>query len=103
MRTSLRALALSTAGAALVALSGPLSAKTCNLTVDPVTIDTGDFTRDGIGYNGAFPGPVLHFKEGEEVTINVTNNLDSDTSIHEHGLILPNQQDGVPTISYPVH
>jgi len=34
------------------------------------------------------------------LTINVTNNLDSDTSIHWHGLILPYQQDGVPTISY---
>ena len=100
MRTSLRALALSTAGAALVALSGSVFAETYNLTVDPVTIDTGNFTRDGIGYNGASPGPVLRFKEGEEVTINVTNNLDTDTSIHWHGLILPYQQDGVPTISY---
>tara|TARA_Y100001934_G_C11862065_1_gene544640 strand:+ start:17 stop:490 length:474 start_codon:yes stop_codon:yes gene_type:complete len=34
------------------------------------------------------------------VTINVTNNLGTDTSIHWHGLILPYQQDGVPTISY---
>ncbi len=34
------------------------------------------------------------------MTINVTNNLGTDTSIHWHGLILPYQQDGVPTISY---
>ncbi len=33
-----------------------------NLTVDRITIDTGDFTRSGIGYNGASPGPVLRFK-----------------------------------------
>jgi L-ascorbate oxidase len=72
-----------------------------NLTVDRVTIDTGDFTRSGIGYNGASPGPVLRFQEGEEVTINVTNNLSESTSIHWHGLILPFQQDGVPGISYP--
>ena len=71
-----------------------------SLTVDPVTIDTGDFTKQGIGYNGASPGPVLRFKEGEDVTIKVTNNLSEKTSIHWHGLILPFQQDGVPGISY---
>lgn len=71
-----------------------------NLTVDKVTIDTGEFTKTGIGYNGATPGPVLRFKEGEDVTINVTNNLSESTSIHWHGLILPYQQDGVPGISY---
>ncbi|HET8849149.1 MAG TPA: copper resistance system multicopper oxidase [Marinobacter sp.] len=72
-----------------------------NITVDRVQIDTGDFVKEGIGYNGASPGPVLRFKEGEEVTINVTNNLDQMTSIHWHGLILPYDQDGVPGISFP--
>ena len=71
-----------------------------NITVDPVTIDTGSFIRQGVGYNGASPGPVLRFTEGEDVTINVTNNLSDSTSIHWHGLILPYQQDGVPGISY---
>ncbi|MEQ8318809.1 MAG: copper resistance system multicopper oxidase [Rhodospirillales bacterium] len=71
-----------------------------NLTVDPITIDTGEFSRSGIGYNGASPGPVLRFKEGEDVVINVKNNLVTPTSIHWHGLILPYQQDGVPGISY---
>jgi len=71
-----------------------------DLTVDNVIIDTGNFKKQGIGYNGASPGPVLRLQEGEDVTINVTNNLDEMTSIHWHGLILPYQQDGVPTISY---
>lgn len=71
-----------------------------NLTVDRVMIDTGNFVKEGIGYNGASPGPVLRFKEGEAVTINVTNNLDTTTSIHWHGLILPYQEDGVPGISF---
>jgi len=71
-----------------------------NITVDHVMIDTGDFVKEGIGYNGASPGPVLRFKEGETVTINVTNNLDEPTSIHWHGLILPFEQDGVPGISF---
>ncbi|MFO8140558.1 MAG: copper resistance system multicopper oxidase, partial [Marinobacter sp.] len=47
------------------------------------------------------PGPVMRFKEGENVRINVTNNLDEMTSIHWHGLILPFEQDGVPGISFP--
>jgi len=72
-----------------------------NLTVDRVEIDTGDFVKEGIGYNGKSPGPTLRFKEGEEVSINVTNNLDEMTSIHWHGLILPFEQDGVPGISFP--
>ncbi|MEH6562028.1 MAG: copper resistance system multicopper oxidase [Marinobacter sp.] len=71
-----------------------------NLTVDRVEIDTGEFVKEGVGYNGESPGPVLRFKEGEEVSINVTNNLDEETSIHWHGLILPFQQDGVPGISF---
>ena len=72
-----------------------------NLTVDNVKIDTGDFVKNGIGYNGKSPGPVLRFKEGEDVTINVTNNLDEMTSIHWHGIILPFEQDGVPGITFP--
>ena len=78
----------------------PSMAGVYNLTVDKVMIDTGSFTKEGIGYNGASPGPVLRFNEGENVTINVKNNLDDTTSIHWHGLILPYHQDGVPTISY---
>jgi L-ascorbate oxidase len=72
-----------------------------NLTVDRVEIDTGEFVKEGVGYNGKSPGPTLRFKEGEEVSINVTNNLDEMTSIHWHGLILPFEQDGVPGISFP--
>jgi CopA family copper-resistance protein len=71
-----------------------------NITVDEVLIDTGDFVKKGIGYNGTSPGPVLNFQEGEEVTINITNNLSDTTSIHWHGLILPYQMDGVPDISF---
>ena len=88
--------------AAGIALAPGLSiAKTYNLTVDKVLIDTGNFEKEGIGYNGKSPGPVLRFQEGEDVTINVTNNLDESTSIHWHGLILPFQMDGVPKISFP--
>ena len=76
-------------------------AGTYNLTVDRVQIETDKGIKTGIGYNGASPGPVLRFKEGENVIINVTNNLNEPTSIHWHGLILPFEMDGVPGISYP--
>jgi len=89
-------------GLALASVAGGSAlAGAYDLTVDRVKIDTGDFTRTGIGYNGASPGPVLRFKEGEDVVISVTNNLSESTSIHWHGLILPFEQDGVPGVSYP--
>ncbi|RBP21940.1 CopA family copper-resistance protein [Marinobacter pelagius] len=88
------------AGALALLLPVIAAAGEYSLTVDRVMIDTGDFVKEGIGYNGASPGPVLRFKEGESVTINVTNNLDEPTSIHWHGLILPFEQDGVPGISF---
>ena len=70
------------------------------LSVDYVTINTGDFSKIGVGYNGSSPGPTLRMKEGETATIKVTNNLDVETSIHWHGLIVPTDQDGVPGISF---
>ncbi len=51
--------------------------------------------------NGQLPGPVLRLKEGDTVTIRVTNKLDAMTSIHWHGLILEPEMDGVPGISFP--
>jgi L-ascorbate oxidase len=86
--------------AALLFVQESAVAGTYELTVDPAKIVTETFERTGIGYNGKTPGPVLRFKEGEEVTIKVKNNLDVATSIHWHGLILPYQMDGVPTISF---
>jgi CopA family copper-resistance protein len=49
--------------------------------------------------NNSLPAPLLRFKEGEDITLNVTNHLKESTSIHWHGLILPSEMDGVPNIS----
>ena len=46
--------------------------------------------------NGLLPGPTLRWKEGERVTLRVTNNLKEDSSIHWHGIILPSSMDGSP-------
>uniref|UniRef100_UPI0039773ADA multicopper oxidase domain-containing protein n=1 Tax=Nonlabens sp. Ci31 TaxID=2608253 RepID=UPI0039773ADA len=51
--------------------------------------------------NGGIPGPNLEFNEGEFAIINVTNKMDVETSVHWHGLILPNFYDGVPYLSTP--
>ncbi len=51
------------------------------------------------GYNGAVPGPVLRATEGETVRVIVKNNLKESTSVHWHGLFVPNNMDGVPFIN----
>ena len=50
--------------------------------------------------NGSIPAPTLRWREGDTVTIRVTNKLRESTSIHWHGIILPYQMDGVPGISF---
>lgn len=50
--------------------------------------------------NGSLPAPTLRWREGEAVTIRVTNRMNVPTSIHWHGIILPYQMDGVPGISF---
>lgn len=52
-----------------------------------------------VAINGTIPGPVLHFTEGDTVEIRVHNLMHMETSIHWHGLILPNEQDGVPYLT----
>lgn len=52
--------------------------------------------------NGGIPGPTLRFREGEIARIRVHNRLaKEETSIHWHGLLLPNAQDGVPHVTTP--
>jgi CopA family copper-resistance protein len=51
--------------------------------------------------NGTIPGPLIRLKEGQNVRLSVTNNLDEDSSIHWHGLLVPFQMDGVPGVSFP--
>jgi len=54
-----------------------------------------------IGINGTIPGPLIRLREGQRAKLSVVNDLDEDTSIHWHGLILPFHMDGVPGISFP--
>jgi CopA family copper-resistance protein len=49
--------------------------------------------------NGQIPMPELHFTEGDTAEIYVHNELSTETSIHWHGIILPNKEDGVPNLT----
>jgi CopA family copper-resistance protein len=50
--------------------------------------------------NGGLPGPILRWKEGERVTLRVTNHLKHETSIHWHGIVLPSTMDGSPGFDF---
>ncbi|MHB0671721.1 copper resistance system multicopper oxidase [Roseomonas mucosa] len=94
------ALAFPTAPAALAQPAvGRAMPREFNLTLSHVTANITGRRRPAMAINGQVPGPVLRFREGEEVVINVANRLREHTSIHWHGLILPSSQDGVPGIS----
>ncbi|MEX2469290.1 MAG: copper resistance system multicopper oxidase [Pseudohongiellaceae bacterium] len=78
-----------------------LRGKVFNLTIEERAVNFTGRPRMATAINGSIPGPTLRWREGDEVTINVTNRLRETTSIHWHGIILPFQMDGVPGISYP--
>lgn len=59
---------------------------------------TGKF-RKAIMINNQIPGPTLHFKEGDHVTINIYNQLDKGTAIHWHGVLVPWQMDGAEGVA----
>ena len=72
-----------------------------DLTVGHFPVTLNGRSGHAVGVNGSMPAPLLRFKEGEEITLNVTNNLKEDTSIHWHGLLVPFQMDGVPGVTFP--
>ncbi|MGZ8562609.1 MAG: multicopper oxidase domain-containing protein [Candidatus Limnocylindria bacterium] len=53
------------------------------------------------GYNGMVPGPELRAQVGDRVRIILHNQLPAPTTIHFHGMLVPNAMDGVPVISQP--
>jgi len=71
-----------------------------------LAIGNHPFTASGrsghaFAVNGTVPGPLLRLREGQTARLHVTNNLDEDSSIHWHGLLVPFQFDGVPGVSFP--
>ncbi|MGM0595212.1 MAG: copper resistance system multicopper oxidase, partial [Pseudomonadota bacterium] len=80
-----------------------LRGKTFNLTIGEQSVNFTGTAARATTVNGRLPAPILRFREGDEITLNVTNLLSEDSSIHWHGLILPSAMDGVPGISDGFH
>lgn len=90
------------------AWASPVSAGLPTVSGEDITLRIArqTMTIDGrrmaaIGVNGTIPAPLVRLREGQKVRLNVINDLDEDSSIHWHGLILPFHMDGVPGVSFP--
>jgi CopA family copper-resistance protein len=70
------------------------------LTVDQLPVNFTGKRSTAVGINGSVPGPTLRWREGEVVTVAVTNRLKTPTSIHWHGMRIPAEMDGVPGLSF---
>ncbi|HWK62916.1 MAG TPA: copper resistance system multicopper oxidase [Eoetvoesiella sp.] len=77
-----------------------LSGTEFNLEIGESPVNFTGNPRMATTINGLLPGPTLRWREGDTVTIRVTNRLKEATSIHWHGILLPFQMDGVPGISF---
>ena len=86
--------------AAAVEAQKTLTANQLDLTIGAVPINITGRARTATAVNGSVPAPILRFREGEMATINVTNRLNEPTSIHWHGVRLPNSMDGVPGLTF---
>lgn len=80
----------------LDASAGPIE-----LRIARTPIRVGGRRGVAVTINGTVPGPVLRFREGGDVEIRVHNALDEDTSVHWHGILVPNPMDGVPKVNFP--
>lgn len=77
-----------------------LSGTHFELTLDTLPVNFTGRRAIATGVNGASPGPTLRWREGDSVTIAVTNRLKEYSSIHWHGIRIPTDMDGVPGLSY---
>jgi FtsP/CotA-like multicopper oxidase with cupredoxin domain len=76
--------------------------KVFHLVAEPVEREfAAGITVNCWGYNGITPGPTIEAFEGDRVRLYVTNNLPEGTSVHWHGVILPNGMDGLSGLNQP--
>jgi CopA family copper-resistance protein len=78
-----------------------LSGNSFDLNIGRHDVNITGKPRTAMLINGSLPGPLLHWQEGEVVTLRVTNHLSVPTSLHWHGVLVPTNMDGVPGISFP--
>lgn len=63
-------------------------------------VSPGEFV-DAYAYNGQIPGPEIRVRKGDKVRVVLANKLPESTTIHFHGVTVPNAMDGVPYITQP--
>ncbi|OYY91834.1 MAG: copper-binding protein [Sphingomonas sp. 28-66-16] len=90
-----------TSSSGIAALLPMVSGQDIALTIARQTMRIDGRLSHAIGINGTVPGPLIRLREGQNVRLTVNNDLDEDSSIHWHGLLVPPQFDGVPGISFP--
>ena len=78
-----------------------LSGTRFDLTIAPMRVNITGRPATATAINGSIPGPVLRWRQGDTVILNVTNRLSVPTSIHWHGIRSPADMDGVPGLSFP--
>ena len=71
-----------------------------DLTIGETPVNLTGAPRVALTVNGSLPAPTLRWREGDTVTLRVTNTLAEDSSIHWHGILLPANMDGVPGVSF---
>jgi len=77
-----------------------LTGNSFSLVVEDLPVNFTGRPRMATAVNGMVPGPLLRWREGNTVTISVTNKLKEQTSIHWHGVRTPSAIDGVPGLSF---
>ncbi len=70
------------------------------LEIAPTPVNITGAPRIATAVNGQVPAPTLYWREGDTITLRVTNRLPVSTSIHWHGILLPANMDGVPGLSF---
>ena len=88
------------AGATATGLAPVLSGTQFDLTIAETAVNFTGRPRIATTVNGSIPAPTLRWREGDTVTLRVTNRLAVPSSIHWHGILLPFQMDGVPGLSF---
>ena len=77
-----------------------LSGEAIDLVISERAFSLEGQTGTAMTMNGTVPGPLIRLKEGQEITLRVTNQLKEVSSIHWHGILLPSHMDGVPGVSF---
>lgn len=89
------------ASLAASASPGAAAQAVIDLAIRETPIEIAGRRASATTINGTIPGPLLRFRQGGEALINVTNGMREDTSLHWHGVIVPNAMDGVPGVNFP--